>query len=85
MRRGKVYLLCPVKWCSWGGWILIMERADVEKHYEEIYNSSPIGNIDPCEEVKQRYKKWIDAGFGGDDKCDNYGYLSDRLVKVDYA
>jgi hypothetical protein len=22
-------LMCPVKFCSWGGWFLIMERAEV--------------------------------------------------------
>lgn len=77
-------LLCPVLWCSWGGWILVMRKADVDRHYTEVYNAAYYGNIDPEKEVALRYKKWIDAGFGGDDKCDNYGYLGDRLVKIDY-
>lgn len=83
--KGTSHLLCPVKWCSWGGWILIMKKANVQKHVNEIYASAPLGDIDPEDEVKLRYKQWIDAGFGGDDKCDNYGYLENRLVKIDYA
>lgn len=27
--RGKSYLLAPVLWCSWGGWILVMKRVKV--------------------------------------------------------
>lgn len=32
----KRNLLCPVLWCSWGGWILIMKRASVCKWNEDI-------------------------------------------------
>jgi len=31
--------LCPVVWCSWGGWILVMKRAeelDPDEHWEKI-------------------------------------------------
>lgn len=73
----KNELLCPVMWCSWGGWVLIMKRADV-KSFENYVRALP----DNSEET---YKKWIDAGFGGDDKCDNYGYIKGKLVKIDYA
>lgn len=39
-----------------------------------------------CEwEEELDYKKWIDAGFGGDDKPPNYGYFETRIVKIDYA
>lgn len=84
-RQLRDKLLCPIVWASWGGWILIMRRADVRRHVQEIYNSADIGDMDPAEEVSLRYKVWIDAGFGGDDKCDNYGYLEGRLVKIDYS
>lgn len=30
------------------------------------------------------YTPWVTAGFGGDDKPDNYGYLDNKLVKIDY-
>lgn len=83
-RPDKLHLLCPILWSSWGGCIIVMKKADTKRHLEEVYNSAPIGNIDPEEEVKIRYKEWINAGFGGDDKCANYGYIADKLVKIDY-
>lgn len=76
-------LLCPVLWCSWGGWVLIMKKADVEKHIKEVNADSTLED-DPNLELRLRYSKWIDAGFGGDDKCDNYGYIGEKLVKIDY-
>lgn len=61
-------LLCPVKWCSWGGWVLVMRKAI------------------PCpEETEIDFSKWIEAGLGGDDKPDNYGFLNSKIVKLDYA
>lgn len=32
---GKSHLLCPVIWASWGGWILIMKRADPVDEMDE--------------------------------------------------
>lgn len=77
------HLLCPVLWSSWGGWIIIMKRADVERHEQEVRDEPDCE--DYLESNRLRYKKWIDAGYGGDDKCDNYGYIENRLVKIDYA
>lgn len=65
-------LLCPVIWCSWGGWILIMKRA-----VPCLYLDEGGQEID--------YSKWIVAGFGGDDKPCNYGELNGRVVKLDYG
>lgn len=81
---GNKELLCPVIWASWGGWVLVMKRADIKRHEDEI-RALPFTIQDPEEQVKERYKEWINAGLGGDDKCDNYGYINNRLVKVDYA
>lgn len=64
-------LLCPVLWASCGGWILIMQKA---VRCEWINDES-----------QWNYKEWIDAGFGGDDKPDNYGYLNGKMVKLDYG
>lgn len=70
---GNSHLLCPVLWASWGGWVLVMQRANPCQFTDENGNE-----ID--------YSKWIVAGFGGDDKPDNYGTLPDgRLVKLDYG
>lgn len=33
---GKSKFLCPVIWCSWGGWILVMKRAEACDWGEEI-------------------------------------------------
>jgi len=84
---GKSHLLCPVIWCSWGGWILIMKKADIMRHLSEVMAMPPIPDDwhERKKELSERYALWIDAGFGGDDKCDNYGYYQDRLVKIDYA
>lgn len=64
-------LLCPVQWCMWGGWVLIMRRC----HCISIHTEMQV--ID--------YSPWIEAGYGGDDKPSNYGILDGRIVKIDYA
>lgn len=77
-------MLCPVLFAMWGGWFLVMKKADVEKHEWEVRSQST--DILECrKENESRYKKWIEHGVGGDDKCDNYGYLNGVLVKIDYA
>ena len=68
----KSELLCPVVWCSWGGWILIMKKADVDKWIKE------------SEDINWSYAAHINAGFG-DDKSSNYGYYKNKLVKIDYS
>ena len=75
-------LLAPVKWCSWGGWMLIMQKANVTKHITELNGKEDGENY--REFRQQYYKDWINAGLGGDDKPDNYGYINNKLVKVDY-
>lgn len=77
-------ILAPVKWCSWGGWILVMEKADIKRHMDEVRLSPPI-SLNYEKEIKIRYNKWIEVGLGGDDKPSNYGYIKDKLVKVDYG
>lgn len=62
-------LLCPILWVSWGGWILVMEKALI---FEE-------------EDAELDYSPWRECGLGGDDKPTNYGVLRGRMVKVDYA
>ena len=68
-------ILCPVKWISWLGFILIMKRADTDRHLKEVYEDG----------LKFNYSSWVNCGLGGDDKPDNYGYVNDKLVKIDYA
>lgn len=83
---GKSHLLCPVIWCSWGGWVLIMKRADTESYERWVRSLPPISNTEDCvESNKMFYSQWITAGLGGDDKADNYGYLNGQIVKIDYA
>ena len=64
------HLLCPVLWCSWGGWILIMKKVDRCLKDEE-YDQWDISE----------HKKY----FEGDDTVSNYGVLDNRLVKIDYG
>jgi hypothetical protein len=77
--NGKSHLLCPVIFSLWGGWLLIMARADVLKW------SGDVRALPHTDNPNDVYKEWIEAGLGGDDKADNYGYYKGRLVKVDYA
>jgi hypothetical protein len=68
--KGTSHLLCPIIWCSWGGWILVMKKAKpVTREQWEI--------ITDISEFKKH--------FGGDDTMSNYGYCENRLVKLDYA
>lgn len=68
--KGKSHLLCPVKWCSMGGWLLVMEKVD------ELITDKNIYLFDNKEHIKY---------FKGDDSISNYGILKGRLVKIDYA
>ena len=68
--KGTSHLLCPVKWCSVGGWILVMEKVD------EMINDNNIHLWD-CDEHMKHFK--------GDDTISNYGILRGKLVKIDYA
>jgi hypothetical protein len=67
--KGTSYLLCPVLWCSWGGWILIMKKATMLTSEDWQTTFIP------------EHKKH----FGGDDKLANYGYFNGKVVKVDYG
>lgn len=67
---GKSHLLCPVVWCSWGGWILVMKKVDRCLQYDEW------DKWDISEHRKH---------FEGDDTVSNYGILNNKLVKIDYG
>lgn len=69
--QGNSNLLCPVLWTSYGGWVLIMEKAK-PMTWQEF--SSPPGWTDP----------WL-AQFPGDDSPSNYGFIEGRRVKIDYG
>ena len=73
------HLLCPVIWTSWGGWILIMKKADVEGFCDYVRSLPETDNPNDI------YKKWFDVGLQGDDKADNYGYYNNKIVKIDYG
>ncbi len=69
--KGTSYLLCPVIWCSWGGWLLVMRKAETMS-WEEWEKS---------EWYNDQHRKH----FPGDDTVSNYGILNGRLVKIDYG
>lgn len=70
LEQGRSHLLCPVLWCSWGGWILVMRKVDI------VITDEMGKHID----FSRHYVE-----FPGDDKPDNYGILNGRLVKLDYG
>jgi hypothetical protein len=62
--------LCPVLWCSWGGWILIMRRAQPVDYIVFLHNwisENPIRN------------------HFSDLKRENIGFLDNKIVLIDYA
>ena len=65
----KCSLLCPVFWASWGGWIIVMKRARVLTK----------------EEFESADTRLHREHFYGDDKFNNYGYIDNRVVKIDYG
>ncbi len=69
LESGKSYLLCPVVWCSLGGWILVMKKAFplTRDQWENTY-------------IPEHKKH-----FPGDDTMSNYGTFENRLVKIDYG
>lgn len=62
-------LLCPVLWCSKNGSLLIMKRVD--RVLENNHGGVDLG-------------PWITAEYE-DIKPDNFGYLNDKLVMIDYG
>jgi hypothetical protein len=68
--KGNSHLLCPVLWCSWGGWVLVMRKVD------ELITEENINKFDCTEHIKH---------FEGDDTISNYGILKGKLVKIDYG
>lgn len=70
--KGLSHLLCPVLWSMRGGFLIVMKRAETDV-FEKL------------EEDISFYGPWIEAGFGGDDKVDNYGILNGTVVKIDYG
>lgn len=69
---GNSYLLCPVLWTSWGGWILLMKKIEP---------------VDPDWWAEQDIPMWYNhvRHFQGDDNWKNYGWYQGRLVKLDYG
>lgn len=62
--------LCPVLWISLGGWILVMRKVD------RILKDSEYDLM-----IVSKAKEH----FPGDDKVENYGWLNNKLVKLDYG
>jgi hypothetical protein len=78
-------LLCPVVGSYCVCFFLVMKKADMKRHEEEIRNLPTVNSKEDAVLSQQNfYRIWIEEGYGGDDKPDNYGYIDGRLVKVDY-
>jgi len=71
--NGSSHLLCPVLWTSWGGWILVMKRAD---SLPQMLNWGTKESTLIDEHLEY---------FAGDDTVSNYGLLNGKIVKIDYA
>lgn len=68
--------LCPVLWCSWGCFVLIMPRARILETSDEKC----------CAVYLEKFIKINDDfEIPAEIKQDSFGYLGDRLVAVDYG
>lgn len=67
--------LCPVLFCSWGGWLLIMPLVRIEENSElsesDFLSLVRIGNDD--------------AFLPVENKRGHFGWLGKRLVAIDYG
>lgn len=70
MHPQHISLLCPVIRPLLGGLLLVMQR--VETGLSE-------------QDMRGQWQIFDDARLAGDDKCENYGRLNGRIVKLDYA
>lgn len=64
--------LCPVIFGCWGGWFVVMVKCD-ELIGDTIRSKEDLDNTE-----HERF-------FPGDDTVANYGFIKDRLVKLDYG
>jgi hypothetical protein len=65
--------LCPVSWSIWGGFLVVMRRA-------QPLTRSEFDSLD--------LEKWVDRGdyiIPAEPKMDSFGYLEGKLVAVDYG
>lgn len=66
--------LCPVHWSAWGGWLVIMPRADVTQ-----------GSIDQWREAIRNHPDRLMLENIVELKPSSIGMLNGRLVAVDYG
>ncbi len=66
---------CPVVWCSWGGFILIMRRAE-----EMTYNDYKTYKAD-MDELRKSFwiEEYVEPTFA------SWGFYEGRLVALDYG
>lgn len=62
-------LLCPILWASWGGWFLVMRKVRVLTIDEYA-----------AANLEDHF-----THFPGDNKANSYGYLDNKIVKIDYG
>lgn len=71
-------MLCPVKWCSLGGWVLVMAAATPITRAERDYLVE-----------RSLFPDWAEVSFEQDSPFDyaasDWGWLLGRLVALDYA
>lgn len=68
--------ICPILWCSWGAWLLIMPRVE------------PLSELDLPEQdglYQTREAFLVLERLVGDHKDDNYGIYNGRVVMFDYG
>ncbi len=69
--------VCPVLWCSGGGWVQIMARAREVTPYEfKRYIFKKKWDIKNLHSDLQEYAEF---------KPQNYGWLGNRIVLIDYG
>lgn len=88
-KEKKSHLLAPVYLCLFKGKILVMRRVNVEinKKFDIIirHMRSISNNLSTSQTDYILFHKYARNGFGGDDHLENYGWIGNRMVKIDYG
>ena len=72
--RANLWPICPVTFCAWGGWFIIMKRA----WPLTIEDLETLGTT--LEKICEYYPKgFVEA------KLNSFGWVDNRLVCIDYG
>lgn len=73
--------MCPVLFCSWGGWLLIMPRC--KKLTEEEFEKLDSDYFDS--EYDHKIGDFTKCRVPVENKIDSFGWYKNKIVAIDYG